>query len=91
MPLFDRPRPSVKLADPGVHPGDERRLKVQHHAIAERLREGPATNLELGMISQRFSARLHELTKAGFLWKWTRLGPGVNRYEMVRDFLPESR
>jgi hypothetical protein len=89
MPLFDRPA-AVPFADPSLSEAEKLRMSPQHHAIVARLREGPATNLELGMISQRFGARLHELKKAGFLWSKATVKPGVYRYEMVRDFLPES-
>ncbi len=88
MPLFDRP--AVAFADPSLSEAEKVRLSPQHLTIAARLREGPATNLELGMISQRFGARLHELKRAGFLWARSCVKAGVYRYEMVRDFLPEA-
>lgn len=86
MPLFDRPAPHVEL-NSTVAEEDKPRLSAQCHAIADRLRSGPATNLQLIMISHRFGARLHELKGAGFLWKRTPLGQGVHEYRMVRDFL----
>jgi len=88
-PLFDRPRPAVQARDPGVLDEDRPRLSEQCLAIADKLRRGPATNLELGDHAQRFGARLHDLKRAGFLWKRTPLGQGVNQYAMIRDFLPE--
>lgn len=88
MPLFDRP--AVAFADPSLSEAEKLRMSPQHLKIVDRLREGPATNLELGMISQRFGARLHELKKAGFLWSRSTVKAGVYRYEMVRDFLPET-
>lgn len=88
-PLFDR-RPAVPTRDPSLPEDEVPRLTTQAHAIADRLRSGPATNLDLGMISQRFGARLYDLRKAGFLWKRARLAKGVHRYEMVRDFLPDA-
>lgn len=89
LPLFDHPQPHVEL-NSTVAEEDKPRLSVQCHAIADRLRKGPATNLELIMISHRFGARLHELKLAGFLWKKTGKGQGVYLYEMIRDFLPAA-
>ena len=92
-PLFDRPpQPPVAILDPSVPDDEIPRLSAQHVAIADALREGPKTNLELGMIAQRFGARLMELKRAGFLWKRSSAGRGIHRYEMVRDFLkPKER
>jgi len=42
------------------------RLNRQQDAIIERLRKGPATNAELVQIAIRFTARIHELRKAGY-------------------------
>ena len=41
------------------------RLNRQQAAIVDRLRQGPATNAELVQIAIRFTARIHELRKAG--------------------------
>lgn len=86
LPLFDRPTPRVELNSTVVEE-DRPRLSAQHLAIADALRDGPKTNRELSMIALRFGARLHELKKAGFLWKKTG-ACGWFLYEMVRDFLP---
>lgn len=67
---------------------DKPRLSAQHQAIAARLRQGAATNLDLTEIALRYGARLHELKRAGFLWKKTSQGQGVFLYEMIRDFPP---
>lgn len=79
--------PAVTL-NPTVADEDAPRLSAQCHAIAARLREGPATNLDLIGASHRFGARLHELKRAGFLWSRRPLGKGVHEYRMIRDFLP---
>ena len=42
------------------------RLNKQQKAIVERLREGPAMNMDLIPISTRFSARIHILRMLGF-------------------------
>ena len=41
------------------------RLNRQQAAIIDRLKQGPATNAELVQIAIRFTARIHELRKAG--------------------------
>jgi hypothetical protein len=81
---------SIPFADPTLAEAEKLRMSPQHQTIVARLKEGPATNLELGMICQRFGARLHELKRAGFLWSKKAVRHGLYRYEMVRDFLPES-
>lgn len=82
-------QPTVTL-NPTVAEEDAPRLSAQCHAIAARLREGPATNLDLIEVSHRFGARLHELKRAGFLWTRKPVGRGVHEYRMIRDFLPAS-
>lgn len=52
--------------DPNLHPGDESRVKGQNRLVLDQLRQGPATNFELAAICMRFSARCHDLRKAGF-------------------------
>ena len=60
---FERPVPAV---DPNIHPGDVSRVTGQSAAVLERLRLGPATNIELGRICMRYSARVHDLKRAGY-------------------------
>lgn len=61
--LFDEAgQPSI-LQDPT----QGKRLTRQQAAILERLKQGPATNMELIPISTRFSSRIHELRKVGWL------------------------
>lgn len=52
--------------DPNVHPDAIGRLSEQAEAILARLFRGPATNWELARIAIRYSARIHDLRKAGF-------------------------
>jgi hypothetical protein len=71
-----------------VSQADAPRLSAQHHAILDRLKEGPVTNVELGEICQRFGARLQELKRAGFPWvkQWVRtpnLPTGVWEYRLL--------
>lgn len=44
---------------------ERKRLNRQSAEILERLRQGPASNVELMQIAQRFGARLHELRACG--------------------------
>lgn len=85
MPLFDRPKegPASIPVNSTVEEQDVPRLTAQHQAILDALREGPKTNLELGMICQRFGARLHELKLAGHPWLRRNIGPGVNEYRLI--------
>lgn len=45
---------------------EAKRLTRQQTAILERLRAGPATNMELIPISTRFSARIYDLRQVGY-------------------------
>jgi hypothetical protein len=60
---FDPAQPN-----PESHPSGDSpvRLSRQCVAILERLRRGPATNIELSAIALRFTARIHELRAAGY-------------------------
>lgn len=52
---------------PDPLPQSERdRLNRQQSRILDRLRQGRATNAELGRIAQRFGARLKELRDKGY-------------------------
>lgn len=68
-----------------VEDQDKPRLRKQHDAILDRLREGPATNIELGRIAQRFSARLEEMKRAGYEWGKRKIKPGVNEYFLIGE------
>jgi hypothetical protein len=63
--LFDAEPPQEAARGPGGRrPAD---LDNQRARILERLRRGPATNMELAYtVSPRFGARLMELRKAGY-------------------------
>jgi hypothetical protein len=80
-----------------VSEADVPRLNAQHHTILDRLKKGPATNVELIQICQQFSAILHELKQVGVRWKKNRVKrenwehtygewkyqPGVWEYRLV--------
>lgn len=76
---------SVVPCNGTVEPEDVPRLQAQHLAILDRLKEGPATNLKLSLISRRFSAQLGELRNAGAIhgWKKKRIAPGVWEYRLL--------
>jgi hypothetical protein len=46
---------------------EAKRLTRQQIAVVAKLREGPATNMELIPISTRFSARIFDLRKLGYV------------------------
>jgi len=60
---FDKP---ISPVDPNLHPEDEQRVTGQNRLILERLLQGPATSTELQAICRRYSARAHDLRKAGY-------------------------
>ena len=82
--LFDPPAVPAKL-NKSVESEDKPRLGKQQAAVLERLRKGPATNMELLPISARFSARIHELRKAGFVINRANLGDGLFEYSLGKD------
>jgi hypothetical protein len=55
----------IEPRDPSVEPVARPRLGRQSLAVLERLREGPASNVELASISHRFGGRLYDLRRAG--------------------------
>lgn len=79
--IIEGPPPVAKL-NPTVPAGDEVRLGKQHYAILAMLRAGPATNVELATIGQRFGARLLELKQAGYAIVKAQEGPGLYRYTL---------
>lgn len=56
-------------ADPKVTKEEAPRLGRQCQAILDRLRIGPASNAELSGLALRYSARIHELNRAGCVIK----------------------
>lgn len=59
------------------------RLTGQRLKILERLRDGPATNIELvDLATHRFGGRLKELRDAGYKIKTINAGGGLFRYEL---------
>lgn len=89
MPLFDpKPEPVViPAADPNVLDSDRPRLCGACLRVLARLKEGPATNLQLmhpDCGGARFGGRLHDLRRNGVLWKRTHETGSVWRYELIQ-------
>ena len=88
MPLFDlRPAPvAVVPVDPSVLATDVPRLKGAAQRVLQRLREGPATNLEL-MVPEcggaRFGGRLGDLRAAGVIWTKRHVAGSVWEYRLI--------
>jgi hypothetical protein len=70
--------------NPSVDPVEAVRLSKQSEEILERLRQGPATNVELACIGIRYSARIGELRSAGYQVEITHRNrsTGVNVYRL---------
>jgi len=77
--------PDYAPVDPHIHAGDVRRVTGQNAAILARLREGPATNVELSAISLRYSARMFDLRAAGYDITGERLPGGIHVYTLNTD------
>lgn len=62
----------------GAAPSDRQRLRSSNERLLERLRQGPATNIELATIcGMRVSARIHDLRTAGYSIKTERVVGGA--------------
>jgi hypothetical protein len=57
----------VEPRDPRVGATEAKRLSAQCLAIAKRLREGRATNADLALIALKYTGRISDLRKAGFV------------------------
>jgi len=77
---------SIEPRDPNVEPEDKPRLTGQNAKILERLRQGPATNVELAQLALKYSSRVSDLRKAGFSVSCERVGRnGLTRYSLVGE------
>lgn len=77
----------LPLPDPRIVREARPRLHLQSIAILARLKEGPATNGELGKLAQRFGARVMELRDAGHVihQEYVSQSRGVYRYELLEQ------
>jgi imidazolonepropionase-like amidohydrolase len=90
LPLFDaRPLPEqIAPADPTVPACEKARLDTMRAAVLSTLQRAGAagaTNVELAAVGgYRFSARIHELRKAGYtIPDHEREAGGVTRYRLI--------
>ena len=61
---------------------DWERFHTQTELIIEKLRRGPATNVELAELSLKYTSRISDARKRGYKIKCKRLGGGITRYEL---------
>jgi hypothetical protein len=69
-----------------VSPEDVPRLSNQCRQILERLRIGPASNIELAQIALKYTSRISDLRAAGYEVRCKRgaLGTGQMWYDLVK-------
>jgi len=65
--LFEEGRRTILPSDPKVTPQEAPRLSRQSQAVLDFLRGGGAWNHELAHIAIRYSARIHDLRRAGYV------------------------
>jgi len=86
MPLFDGPGPGTAPESiPTAPVADAPRLSRQCVAILERLRQGKASNHELARIALKYTGRLSDLRKCGYVIECFDQdhGSGVAWYRLV--------
>lgn len=64
---------------------DRPRLSRQCVKILERLRQSPATNVELVHIAMNLTGRISEIRQAGFSIVGKRLHDGVWEYRLIEE------
>lgn len=90
LPLFDeRPEPAavIPAADPHVREADKPRLSGNNAAVLARLKEGPATTLELmgpNLGGIRPAARVWDLGKRGCIIKSDTVENGMALYTLLK-------
>lgn len=72
----------IAPTDPNVAEEDVPRLTGQNQAILNRLREGPATTMELNAISCKYTSRASDLRKHGIKVKCEKRADGVWVYSL---------
>jgi hypothetical protein len=68
--------------DPHVVEQDKPRLTGQNQVILLRLRQGPATNVELADLALKYSGRISDLRAAGYTIICHRGERGLNIYQL---------
>lgn len=64
--LFAPGAAAVRMTPAVQAPVERRRLSRQCDAILDRLRDGPATNVELAGFALKYTSRISDLRRAGF-------------------------
>ena len=80
LSLFDKP--ILPPTDSHVHPADERRLTGQNAAILKRLRQGKASSLTLAGLALKYSSRVSDLRKHGYVIHCDRMQDGPHLYTL---------
>lgn len=77
-------RPALPpVVDPNAHPDDKPRLSASSQAILDRLRDGPASNIDLMQVGGvRYGARIHDLRKYGYTISSDRAADGSWVYQV---------
>ena len=84
--LFQPPPRQRPVVDPRVTPTEQERRMSKRQAVLERLRQGPATNIELTAVGGlRYNARRFELEKAGYKFRKEDLGGGLVRWTLLAE------
>jgi hypothetical protein len=69
-----------------VEPAEVNRLATQNDRILERLKRGPATNVELAGISLKYTSRISDLREAGYaIPPPERVKGGVTIYRLIPE------
>jgi hypothetical protein len=66
QPGFDFARDSSVRTSAPVVPAERTRLSRQCRAILSRLKQGPATNVELATLALKYTGRISDLRRSGY-------------------------
>lgn len=82
--LFETDRP-LTPTDRNIDVRDVPRVMGQNALIRERLRQGPATNIELAAITFKMSARISDLRAKGYQIRAERIEGGTWLYTLESE------
>jgi len=80
LSLFDKP--ILPPTDPNVIPADSHKLSGQNAAILRRLRIGAASSLTLAGLALKYSSRISDLRKHGYVIHCERMQDGTHLYTL---------
>lgn len=83
--FMDQFRRDVTILPEDTHvtePTEVRRLASQNARFLERLRKGPATNVELAKIALKYTSRISSLRTAGYVIECKRFPKGLSVYTL---------